>query len=171
MDMTAKIPVDVSTPGESKVVVTRRFNAPAALVWRAYTEPALIKRWLAGYPGWKMPVCEMDVRVGGTYRYRWRNEEDGAEFGFTGTFKAVDPGKRIEHTERPEDSPEMGASYNIVEFIPLGDQTELRMTMDYGSAEIREQVLATGMTDGMGFSYDQLDSVLAEITSENAFTL
>lgn len=163
MDPKAKIPVEVSTEGEGKVVISRRFAAPASRVWRAYTEPDLVKRWLIGYPGWEMPVCEMDVRVGGPYRYRWRSQEDGSEFGFTGMFKVVEPGRRLEHTERPEDSPEMSESYNIVEFIPLGDQTELRMTMDYGTSELRDQVLATGMTDGMGVSYDMLDVVLAEL--------
>ena len=163
MDFKAKIPVDVSTQGDGKVVVSRRFNAPAALVWRAYTEPALVKRWLLGPPGWDMPVCEMDLRVGGAYRWRWRSQEDGSEFGFTGTFKAIEPGRRIENTERPEDAPEMSEAYNIVEFIPLGDQTELRMTMDYGTAQLRDQVLATGMTDGMALSYDLLDTLLPEL--------
>ena len=67
-----------------EVKVTRSFKAPKALVYRAYTEPALMRRWLVGYPGWTMPVCDMDVRVGGSYRWRWKNDEDNSEFGFFG---------------------------------------------------------------------------------------
>lgn len=156
--------VEVSIPGETDVVVKRRFDAPVALVWRAYTEPALVQKWLLGPPGWDMPVCEIDLRAGGVYRYRWRNTEDGTEFGFTGTFKVIVPGRRIEHTERPEDSPDMSDSYNIVEFVPLGDRTELVMTMRYASAELRETVLGTGMTDGMAMSFSLLDGVLDDLS-------
>lgn len=157
--------VEVATPGNRDVVVKRKFNAPVALVWRCYTEPALVKKWLLGPPGWSMPVCEMDLRVGGTYTWRWRNDESGDEFGFTGTFKEVDDGRRIVHSERPVDIDTMGngESHNVVEFVPVGDMTELVMTMTYPSAEVREMVLATGMTDGMGQSFELLDTLLLEV--------
>lgn len=162
MNLHAKQSLTVETPGETGVVVTRRFNAPVSLVWRAYTEPALIKRWLLGPPGWSMPVCEIDLRVGGAYTYRWRSDADGAEFGFTGTFKEIEPGALIVHSERPVDAPGMSEAHNIIEFIPLGDMTELRMTMRYENAELRKMVLDTGMTDGMGQSFDLLDTLLIE---------
>lgn len=164
MNVQASPAVEVSTPGDTDVVVKRRFNAPVALVWRAYTEPELVKKWLLGPPGWEMPVCEIDLREGGAYRYRWRSVEDGGEFGFAGTFKVVEPERRIEHTERPEDSPEMSEAYNVIEFVPRGDMTELVMTMRYGGAALREQVLATGMTDGMGMSFDLLDKLLDDLS-------
>ena len=72
---------------------------PRALVYRAYTEPQLVQRWLLGPPGWSMPVCEMDVRVGGGFRWRWRNDQDASEFGFAGTFREVQSGSRLVHTE------------------------------------------------------------------------
>lgn len=154
--------VEVTTPGDNQVVVKRKFDAPLSLVWRCYTEPELVKRWLLGPPGWSMPVCEMDLRPGGKYRYRWRNDADGSEFGFVGTFKDIETEKRITHTETPEDAPEMGESFNEIEFNALGDMSELVMTMTYENAEVRESVLATGMTDGMGMSFEMLDKLLVE---------
>jgi uncharacterized protein YndB with AHSA1/START domain len=71
--------------------VVRDFNAPRALVYEACTKPELMQRWLLGYPGWAMPVCEMDVRPGGGFRWRWRSDADGSEFGFHGRFLEVDP--------------------------------------------------------------------------------
>ena len=67
----------VSQPSDREVKVTRSFKAPRTLVYKAYTKPQLVKRWLLGPPGWSMPVCEMDVRVGGRYRWRWRSDKDG----------------------------------------------------------------------------------------------
>ena len=75
----------VTMPSDREVMVTRSFKAPRALVFRAYTEPRLVRRWMLGPPGWSMPVCEMDVRAGGRYRWRWRNDTDGKEFGFAGS--------------------------------------------------------------------------------------
>src|SRR5262245_34787432 len=89
----------VTMPSEREVKVTRSFKAARGLVYRAYTEPRFLQRWLLGPPGWSMPVCEMDVRVGGRYRWRWRNDQDGSEFGFAGTFREVQPASRLVHTE------------------------------------------------------------------------
>ena len=89
----------VTMPSDREVTVTRSFKAPRALVFRAYTEPELVRRWMLGPPGWSMPVCEMDVRVGGSYRWRWRSDTDGKEFGFAGTFREVQPPSRLVHTE------------------------------------------------------------------------
>ena len=89
----------VTLPSDREVKVTRSFKAPGALVYRAYTEPALVRRWLLGPPGWSMPVCEMDVRVNGRFRWRWRSDEDGSEFGFTGVYREVQPASRLVHTE------------------------------------------------------------------------
>src|SRR5215218_484973 len=89
----------VTLPSEREVQVVRSFRAPRALVYRAYTEPELVRRWLLGPPGWSMPVCEMDVRVGGSYRWRWRSDENGKEFGFHGVFRQVDAPTNISHEE------------------------------------------------------------------------
>lgn len=155
----------VSLPSDSEVKVVRRFNAPRALVYRAYTEPKLMKRWLTAMPGWSMPVCDMDVRVGGAYRWRWRSE-DGAEFGFTGVFRDVTPPARLAHTQvyDPGDvGGDMGDEALItVEFSEKDGVTTVTTLMDFGSREARDAAVATGMTDGMEMSYQALDTLLSE---------
>src|SRR5213080_89379 len=90
----------VVLPSEREVKVTRSFRAPRALVYRAYTEPQLVQRWLLGPPGWSMPVCEMDVRVGGRYRWRWRKDSDGTDVGMGGVYREIVAPERLVATER-----------------------------------------------------------------------
>ncbi|HXY36146.1 MAG TPA: SRPBCC domain-containing protein, partial [Planctomycetaceae bacterium] len=92
-------PAEASLPSDTEVLVKRSFDAPVKLVWRAYMEPELMRRWCGGPPGWSMPVCEMDMRVGGKYRWRWRSDENGQEFGFTGEVLEVTPHAKIVHTQ------------------------------------------------------------------------
>lgn len=155
--------LQIETPGDTDVVVTRRFNAPVSLVWRAYSEPALVRRWMVGYPGWTMPVCEIDFRVGGGYHHRWRNEESGFEFGFVGTFLSIEPESRITNLERPEGIDMPDAEIEVL-FTPLGDMTELKMLIRYPDAATRKSALETGMTDGMGVTFDLLEGVLQDIS-------
>lgn len=155
----------VELPNDTDVVVTRSFNAPRSLVFDAWTKPELVSRWLLGPPGWTMPVCEMDLRVGGRFRWRWRNEE-GAEFGFTGVFREVVRPSRIVHTEifDPGDvGGNMGGEALITsEFVEAGRTTAHTMTIRYQSREDRDAAVKTGMTDGMEMSYQKLDALLAE---------
>jgi uncharacterized protein YndB with AHSA1/START domain len=159
----------VALPSDREVKVTRSFKAPKALVYRAYTEPALVQRWL-GAPGWSMPVCEMDVRPGGRFRWRWRNNQDGSEFGFSGTYKELQPPSRIVNTEAYEPGT-VGGSYPdqeaiiTVTFTEEAGVTTMVTLMDYGSKEARDGAVATGMTDGMEQSYQLLDKVLGELSS------
>jgi uncharacterized protein YndB with AHSA1/START domain len=160
--MTAK--AQVSQPSDREVKVVRTFNAPRDLVYKAYTTPELVKRWLLGPPGWEMPVCEMDVRVGGKYRWRWSS--DGKEFGFHGVFKEVSPPAKLVHTEYydPGDvGGDMGEGATItVEFAETDGVTTFSCLMDFGSKRARDAAVATGMTDGMEQSYQLLDDVLAK---------
>ena len=158
----------VTLPSDREVQVTRSFKAPRALVYRAFTEPALVRRWMLGPPGWSMPVCEMDVRVGGTYRWRWRNDADGKEFGFFGTFREVEAPSRLVHSES-YDPGSMGEGYPIgseaiitTSFSEEGGVTTITTLMDFGSKDIRDAAVKTGMTDGMEQSYGLLDRVLTE---------
>ena len=157
----------VTLPSEREVKVTRSFKAPRALVYRAYTEPQLVQRWLLGPPGWSMPVCEMDVRVGGRYRWRWRNDQDGSEFGFTGTFREVQPAARLVHTEA-YDPGTVGDGYPgneaivVITFGEEGGVTTVTTLIDFGSKEARDAAVATGMTDGMEESYQLLDRLLGD---------
>lgn len=154
----------VTLPNDRQVKVVRSFKAPRALVYRAHTEPALVKKWMLGPPGWSMPVCEMDVRVGGKYTWRWKNDADGKEFGFFGTFREVDAPKRIAHTETfdPGDiGGEMGVAEVATELTESNGVTTLTVTIEYPSREIRDAAVATGMTDGMEMGYERLDRMFA----------
>lgn len=159
-------PAQVTLPSEREVRVTRAFQAPRALVYEAYTKPELMQRWLVGYPGWSMPVCEMDPRPGGEFRWRWRSDEDGKEFGFYGKFLEVNPPETIRHTETfdPGDiGGDMGGEAIItVRFTERAGVTTVTTLMEYGSKEARDAALSTGMTDGMEASYQVLDRLLAE---------
>jgi uncharacterized protein YndB with AHSA1/START domain len=157
----------VSLPSDREVSVVREFRASRALVYEAWTTPELLQRWLLGPPGWTMPVCEMDVRVGGRFRWRWRSDEDGSEFGFHGEFVDVDPPARLRHTETfdPGDTGEnMGddAALVTVSFSEREGVTTVTTVIEYASKEDRDAALATGMTDGMEMSYQLLDRLLAE---------
>ena len=162
--MSTKNKSVVTLPNDRDVVVVRDFKAPRALVYDAWTKPALMQRWLLGPPGWTMPVCEMDVRPGGKFRWRWRNEESGAEFGFSGTFRETARPSRLVHVEiyDPGDvGGEMGEALVTTEFAETRGVTTQTTTIRYASKEVRDAALKTGMTDGMEKSYEQLDALLA----------
>jgi uncharacterized protein YndB with AHSA1/START domain len=167
MPMTSE-KAQVTMPSDREVMVTRSFKAPRALVFRAHTEPALVRRWMLGPPGWSMLVCEMDVRAGGNYRWRWRSDTDGKEFGFVGTFRDVQPPVRLVHTERydpgtvGDDYPTAGEAVVTTSFSEERGITTLTTVIDFGSKEARDAAVKTGMTDGMEQSYQLLDRVLQE---------
>jgi uncharacterized protein YndB with AHSA1/START domain len=163
----------VTLPSDREVKVTRSFRAPRALVYRAYTEPELVRRWLLGPPGWSMPICEMDVRVGGRFRWRWRSDEDGSEFGFAGTFREVQPPSRLVHTEA-YDPGSVGGGYPDqdaivdVTFEEEGGVTTMTTLIDFRTKESRDAAVATGMTGGMEQSYQLLDRLLSDSSTGGA---
>ena len=167
MPMTIET-AQVTMPSDREVTVSRSFKAPRALVFRAYTEPELIRRWMLGPPGWSMPVCEMDVRVGGAYRWRWRSDTDGKEFGFAGTFRDVQPPSRLVHTEAYDPGtvgdgyPSGGEALVTTTFAEEGGTTTLTTVMDFKSKEARDAAVKSGMTDGMEQSFQLLDRMLQE---------
>ena len=146
----------VATPGDRDVVVTREFNAPRRLVFDAHTKPELIKRWLLGPPGWTMPICEVDFRVGGKYRYGWAHPEQPA-FEMSGVFREIVVPERIVNTERFMDSE---ALITLVLTEKAG-KTTLQLTMRFPDKAARDAAIATGMTDGMEQSYARLDEMAA----------
>jgi uncharacterized protein YndB with AHSA1/START domain len=114
-----------------------------------------------------MPVCEMDMRAGGKYRWRWRSDEDGQEFGFTGEVLEVAPHARIVHTQSLDTGDldvSMGSEPYIVTvtFHEVNGITNVTTTIKFASKSDRDEAFATGMTDGMEMSYRQLDEILAE---------
>src|SRR5579872_2950338 len=94
----------ITTPTDREIVMTRVFDAPRHLVFAAWTRPELLKRWLLGPPGWSMPVCEIDLRVGGKYRYVWRQDSDGTEMGMGGVYREIVKPERIVATEKFDQS-------------------------------------------------------------------
>ena len=165
-------PVEVATPSDREVVVTRTFDAPASLVWDAHTKPELIKRWLIGQPGWSMPYCTVDLRVGGKYRYVWRNDADGSEFGSHGEHLELETHRKIVTSERMDgldgqpidhaNPVEAGdPAINTLTLAESGGRTTLRIAMVFPSTEVRDMAVQSGMSDGMAMSYDMLDGVLA----------
>ena len=133
----------VTLPSDREVKVMRSFKAPRALVYRAHTEPELVSQWQLGPPGWTMPVCEMDVRVGGRYRWVWRSEADGSQFGFSGVFREVERDARLVHTERFEPGTVGGEfpgeeALITVSFAEENGMTTVTSLMDFGSKAARD---------------------------------
>jgi uncharacterized protein YndB with AHSA1/START domain len=165
-----KFTAQVTLPSDTEVRVARSFHAPRQLVWRAHTDPRLMTRWL-GYPGSSMPVCEMDVRLGGKFRWGWRLG-DGQTFGFFGAFTEVSEPAKLSYDQYYDRGdfvlPDGGA-------MPSDNPTRIRSTytekngittlvtvMDFGTKEARDAAMSTGMTDGMEASYQNLDKLIAE---------
>jgi len=155
----------VTLPSDREVRVTRQFNAPRQLVYDAHTKPELVQMWMAGYSGWDMPVCEMDVRVGGKYRWQWTKREDGKRFGFFGTFTEVSaPGKLVheEYYDPGDVDFSMPVGDPCIVSLDLSEQngvTTLVCNMTFASKEARDGAVATGMTDGMEYNYKHLDEL------------
>lgn len=152
--------ITVTTPSPTSVAVERTFNAPARLVWDAHTKPELIRQWLLGPDGWDMPVCDVDLRVGGAYRYEWSHASEQG-FGTGGTFTIVEPVTRLGSTERMDGFD--GEAQNLYTFAEEGGRTRVTLLMDFGSTEARDGAVATGMTDGIGVSFDRLEAMLSSM--------
>jgi uncharacterized protein YndB with AHSA1/START domain len=149
----------LNTEGDKHIVVTRRFAAPPEAVYRAHTEPELIKKWLLGPEGWTMPVCISEPRPGGKIRYEWANAKGGG-FYLTGEYVELGPFGRIVHVERmhlPDATPD-----NHVEtrFDPDGSGTLMTLRMTLPNAETRAAMLKTGMERGMEASYVRLEALI-----------
>ncbi|HLQ59285.1 MAG TPA: SRPBCC family protein [Gemmatimonadales bacterium] len=149
----------ITTPSERELVMTRDFAAPRGMLFDALTKPDLVQRWLLGPPGWTMPVCEIDLRVGGKYRYVWRNA-DGREMGMGGTFKEIVRPSRLVATETYEDYWTGGETLVTTELVETRDKTSLSTTVRYASREARDAAMKMGATKGLEASYDRLDQLL-----------
>ena len=151
--------LQVTTPTDRQIVMTRVFDAPRQLVFDAHTKPELVKRWLFGLDGWALAVCEIDLRVGGRYRYVWRQERDGKEMGMGGVYREVVPPERIVSTEKFDDAWYPGEAVGTTVFLEQGGRTTLTYTMLYESREARDIALESGV-DGVATSYDRLEKLL-----------
>jgi uncharacterized protein YndB with AHSA1/START domain len=152
--------LNVTAKGDREIVMTRSFAAPRGMVYDALTRPALIKRWLGVFGGWTMPVCEVDLRVGGRYRYLWRGP-NGEEMGMGGVYRELVPSKRIVSTEKFDQSWYPGEAVGTAVFDEQDGTTTLTITVLYDSRDARDTVLKSPMEQGAGASYDNLEKFLA----------
>ena len=150
----------LTTQGDREIVMTRAFHAPRRLVFDALTKPELVKRWLIGPPGWSMPVCEIDLKVGGSYRYVWRHT-DGKEMGVRGVYRDIVPQERVICTERFDEAWYPGEALLTTTLVEQDGKTTLTSTVLYVSKEARDGVLKSGMENGVAASYDRLAELVS----------
>jgi uncharacterized protein YndB with AHSA1/START domain len=152
--------VNVTTPTNREVVVTRAFDAPRRLVWDAWTGPEQLPRWMLGPPGWTMPVCELDLRRGGKWRFVWRRP-GRPDMTLHGEYREVSPPERLVFTENwGDDWPEL---VNTLVLSEKDGKTTATLTILFPSREARDAALKTGMNEGMARSYELLDEHLARL--------
>jgi uncharacterized protein YndB with AHSA1/START domain len=148
----------VTTPTDREVVLTRVFDAPRRLVFDAFSKPELLKRWF-GPRGWSLAVCEVDLKVGGGFRFVMRGP-NGREMGMRGVYREIAPPERSVHMESFDDYPGVESRVTAV-FVEQGDKTTLTATVLYPSQEVRDAVLKSGMEQGAAETYDRLAELLA----------
>ena len=152
--------LQVTTPSDREIVLTRVFNAPRHLVFEAFTNPELLKRWF-GPHGWSLRVCEVDYRVGGSFRFIMRGP-DGTEMGMRGTYKEIAPPNRSVHMESFDDFPGSESQVTTV-FAEKDGKTTMIATVLYPSKEVRDAVIQSGMEHGAAETYDRLAEMLESI--------
>ncbi len=158
----------LSAPSDLEIQVTRDFDARRALVFDAFTKPELVRRWLLGPPGWVMPLCDIDLRLGGAYRYVWRSEKDGAQMAVGGIFCEVVPLERLVATERFDDAWYPGEALDTTVLVESRGITKATITVLYESQKARDIARRSGMEHGMAAGYDRLEAMLPTLTGEAA---
>ena len=160
--MTETGTLQITTPTEREIVMSRVFDAPRNLVFDAWTRPELLERWLGVRGGWSMVVCEVDLRVGGAYRFVWRGP-DGPEMGMGGVYREIASPERLVATESCDDPRYSGEALDTIVLVEEGGKTTATTTVLYESEEIRDAVLESGMARGVAESYDMLAEYLASM--------
>ena len=158
--------LEVKALGELEVVMTRTFDAPRPLVFDAWTKPELLRQWLGAFGGWTMPVCEIDLWVGGAYRYVWKNE-NGTEMGVSGVYRKIVVPECIVATERFDDAWYPGEALLTHVLTERDGRTTSTLTMHYESKEARDVVLASPMESGVVAGYEVLDGLLVKVAAQH----
>jgi uncharacterized protein YndB with AHSA1/START domain len=156
VEVTGSGKATVTLPTDERILITREFDAPRHLVYRAWTTPELVGRWWSGNRG-ETTVAEIDLRVGGTWRYVMVTD-DGFEAAFRGEYREIVPNERIVATEVYEGMPEAEA-LNTVTFAEVDGRTTLTMLVEHASKEARDAHIASGMEAGMREAMDLLERV------------
>lgn len=164
------LPALLNKDADRSVGITRTFNAPRHVIWQAFTDTEVLAHWLLGPPGWTMMLCEISLKSGGGYRWRWRNAATGEEFGFRGVYSVVEPGQRLidkqvfdqaDHVlSATAPSAPIVPTKNTVIFRDDGAGCSVATTVRYPDAATRDAVVVQGLCNGMEVSYRRLDRML-----------
>jgi len=156
--------LQITTPTDTTIVLTRTFNAPRRLVWDAMFIPDNMRRWMLPPPGWTTTVCECDARAGGALKVAWKSEEADPVMTLQGVFTEVVLHERAVHTEVMAlgSGQTVGSLVEQHAFAEQGSATAMRITQTYNSKEDRDGAIASGMDQGMEACYAQLDAQLAQ---------
>ena len=146
-----------ATPSDREIVVTRVVDAPRCIVFDAMSNPMHVPQWMTGPEGWTMPVCEIDLRPGGAWRYVYR-KADGSEMTLQGSYREVAPPERVVSTESW--GPQWPKTVNTMVLTESAGQTTITITVRYPTKEARDAALQTGMKEGMDQSFARLDDLL-----------
>jgi uncharacterized protein YndB with AHSA1/START domain len=157
--------LEVTTPSDREIALTRVFDAPRKLVFDCFTKPELLKRWGLGPRAWKLTECEVDLRVGGAWRFVM-TKDTGEVMIMSGVFLEIVAPERIVQTERFEKPWYPGEGHNTTVFVESGGKTTMTITCLYDSREIRDTVLKSGMESGASTSYDRLAELLPTFAAE-----
>ena len=152
----------VTTPSDREILIAREFDAPRSLVFDCHTKPELITRWLMGPGGWILSVCDVDLRVGGTFRYVWRHPVK-SDMGMRGLYREIVAPERLVHTELFDVDWTGGETLVTMVLTEQAGKTAMTMTVLYASIAARDGALKSGMTGGMDDSYARLDEVMASL--------
>jgi len=152
--------LEVTTPSDREIMLTRMFDAPRSLVFDCYTKPELLKRWLTGPDGWSLVVCDNDLRIGGAFRWVWRGP-DGQDMGMGGVHREIVRPERIVRTELFDQDWTGGEAVGTLVLTEQGGRTTATTTVLYASLQARDGALKSGMTKGVAASNDRLEALLA----------
>jgi uncharacterized protein YndB with AHSA1/START domain len=151
----------VTLPTDEQILITREFDAPKHLVYKAWTTPELVKRWWAGRRG-SVTVAEIDLRVGGAWRYALV-AEGGFEVAFHGEYREIVPNERIVNTEIYEAMPDGDPAIITTTFTELDGRTTLSLLTEVGSREVRDMIVESGMEGGVQEGMDIIDEIVREL--------
>jgi uncharacterized protein YndB with AHSA1/START domain len=157
----------LSTRGDREILLTRVFDASHKGIFDALTKPERVRQWLLGPEGWSMPVCEIDLIVGGAFRYVWR-QTNGREMGMGGVYREITPPQRIVCTELYDDAWYPGEALTTTSLVERRGVTTVMTAILYVSKEARDKVLKSGMERGIAASYDRLGEMLASFEAAPA---
>ena len=158
--------MNMEAAGDREIVVTRDFDAPRALVLDAMIDPAALRQWLGGPPGWTLDLCDVEKKLGGKYRFVWTNE-GGAKMGMSGVYREYDPPSRIVSTQLFDEDWTGGEVIGTVVVIETAGKTRMTNTLLYPTREVRDAVLASPMGQGMAHGYNMLEGYLASATQQS----